>query len=154
SSFSDTMLRHAQDLAHRLVQMRQLGPNSLVVELASNDGYLLKNFLFEGVPVLGIEPAANVARAAEAVSVRTLFCVFSFNLAREMQLQGDSAAVGIDNYVWAHVDDLNGFDEGIRVLLKPQGVAVIEVPYVKDMLDRCEFDPIYHGPFCYFSVTA
>jgi len=154
SSFSDTMLQHAQETAHRLIKSRDLNARSLVVELGSNDGYLLQYFVEKGIPVLGIEPAQNVAEVAETRGVRTLCEFFGKRLARELRGQGQYADVIIANNVLAHVADLNGFVEGIHILLNEEGVAIIEVPYMKDMIDRCEFDQIYHEHLCYFSLTS
>jgi SAM-dependent methyltransferase len=155
SSYSDTMLAHARELADRMVRSRRLGSGSLVVEAASNDGYLLRNYQAAGVPVLGIEPARNVARhAREQHGVPTREEFFTAEFARRLAAEGLRADVFHAHNVLAHVPDLNGFVEGAREVLKPGGVAVVEVPYVKDMLDGCEFDTIYHEHLCYFSLTA
>lgn len=150
SSFSDTMLGHAQDHVSRLIDMQRLGPESLAVEIASNDGYLLQYFVKAGVPVLGIEPARNIAKVAQDKGVRTVSEFFG----RELAATLPKADVVIANNVLAHVADLNGFVAGIKTILKPEGVATIEVPYVKEVVDRCEFDTIYHEHLCYFSVTS
>jgi len=154
SSFSNALLRHSRDNALDLIERRTLDKQSLVVELASNDGYLLKNYVEKGIPVLGIDPAEGPAREAEKINVPTLNTFFTVELARELRDQGRLADVIHGNNVLAHVEDTNGFVEGVRELLKPQGVAVIEAPYVKDLIDHCEFDTIYHEHLCYFSVTA
>lgn len=154
SSFSDTLLQHSRANAIELIAMRQLGAASLVVELASNDGYLLKNFVDRGVPVLGIDPADGPARAARKIGVPTLCEFFTRALAEKLRGEGHAADVIIGNNVLAHVPDTNGFVSGIRSLLKDNGVAVIEVPYVKDLVDHTEFDTIYHEHLCYFSITA
>ena len=155
SSFSDTMLRHAEDIAARLIKSRGLGPTSLVVEVASNDGYLLQYYKQAGVPVLGIEPATNIARIAEAErGVSTICDFFGAALGERLASEGRRADVIHANNVLAHVADLNGFMRGITRLLKDDGVVVVEVPYVKDMIDRCEFDTIYHEHLSYFSLTA
>ena len=155
SSFSDTMLRHAQELVSRLIVSRRLDNNSLVIEVASNDGYLLQYYRQEGIPVLGIEPAVNVARVAqEELGIRTLCEFFGEELARQLKERGEQADVIHAHNVLAHVADLNGFIRGIQWLLKDNGLAVIEVPYVKDLIDHCEFDTIYHEHLCYFSLTA
>ncbi len=155
SSFSDTMLRHARALAERMVEQRSLDGKSLVVEVASNDGYLLQFYRERGVRVLGIEPALNVARVAEEErGIPTLTEFFGDALARRLADEGRRADVLHAHNVLAHVADLNGFVRGIAVVLGEGGVAVIEVPYVKDMVDRCEFDTIYHEHLCYFSLTA
>lgn len=155
SSFSDTMLCHAQNLVEELIAARRLGAASLVVEIASNDGYLLQYYRQAGVPVLGIEPALNIARVAqEERGIPTLAEFFGLDLAERLRDEGKQADVIHAHNVLAHVADLNGFVEGIRTLLKADGVAVIEVPYVKEMIDHCEFDTIYHEHLCYFSLTA
>jgi SAM-dependent methyltransferase len=154
SSFSDTMLRHAQSLVVGLIAERQLGSGSLVIEVASNDGYLLQYYQQAGVPVLGIEPAANIAREAVKHGVPTMVEFFGQELAEQLRAKGERADVIHAHNVLAHVADLNGFVEGIKVLLKDDGVAVIEAPYVKDLIDHCEFDTIYHEHLCYFSLTA
>ena len=155
SSFSDTILKHAEQIASRMIQSRELGPNSLAAEVASNDGYLLQFYRRKGVPVLGIEPAKNVARVAQAErGIRTLCEFFGKKLAEELRAKGERADVLHANNVLAHVADLNGVVSGMQILLKDDGVAVIEVPYVKEMIDRCEFDTIYHEHLCYFSLTA
>ena len=137
-----------------LVEQRNLGPDSLVVELASNDGYLLKNFVEHGVPVLGIDPAPDQAEAAEAIGVPTLAEFFGAELATKLVDEGKRADVIIANNVMAHVPDLNGFVEGMAILLRDDGVVTIENPYVRDLIEHAEFDTIYHEHFCYFSCTA
>lgn len=155
SSFSETMLRHAAELAMQVIRYENLGPESLVVEAASNDGYLLKNYAAAGVQVLGVEPARNVARVAvERHGIPTRAEFFTCDYAAQLVAEGLHADVFHAHNVLAHVPDLNGFVAGVRTLLKPTGVAVIEAPYVKDMLDHCEFDTIYHEHLCYFSLTA
>lgn len=155
SSYSDTMLDHAETLARRVTKMRGLNGRSLVVEIASNDGYLLQNYKRAGVPVLGIEPAANVARVArEERGIATLNEFFGAELAAVLKAEGERGDVVHAHNVLAHVADLNGFVRGLQLLLKDEGVAIIEAPYVKEMIDRCEFDTIYHEHLCYFSLTA
>jgi SAM-dependent methyltransferase len=154
SSFSDHLLKHSRDNALSLIASRRLGPASLVVELASNDGYLLKNFVEKGVPVLGIDPAPGPARAAEKVGVPTLNTFFTRDLAAQLVREGKRADVVIGNNVLAHVADTNGFVQGIAMLLKEGGTTSIEVPYLRDLIDHCEFDTIYHEHLCYFSVMA
>lgn len=155
SSFSDSMLHHVQELVRRLIPSRRLTGNSLVVEVASNDGYLLQYYKQVGIPVLGIEPATNVAQVAqEQRGIPTLCEFFGETLAQRLRNQGQRADVVHAHNVLAHVADLHGFVQGIRLLLKDHGVAIIEVPYVKDMIDRCEFDTVYHEHLCYFSLTA
>lgn len=155
SSFSDAMLRHAQSLVGQLIRSRHLNSNSLAVEVASNDGYLLQYYKQANIPVLGVEPAVNIARVARAErGIPTLCEFFGSALAQRLVDEGRPADVIHANNVLAHVADLNGFVEGIRILLQDDGVAVIEVPYIKDLMDRCEFDTIYHEHLCYFSLTA
>jgi SAM-dependent methyltransferase len=154
SSFSDTVLQNAREVVERLIPSRRLGCNSLVVEIASNDGYLLQYYHRQGIPVLGIEPAVNVAQVAEERGIRTLCEFFGEELAQELKERGTQADVIHAHNVLAHVADLNGFVRGIQLLLKDDGLAVIEVPYVKDLIDHCEFDTIYHEHLCYFSLTA
>jgi hypothetical protein len=155
SSFSDTMLRHAQTIVERVLASRTLDANSLAVEIASNDGYLLQYYKNAGIPVLGIEPAVNIARVAQDErGIRTMTDFFGAETAERLVEQGERADVIHANNVLAHVPDLNGFARGLRLLLKPEGVAIIEVPYVKDLIDRCEFDTIYHEHLSYFSLTA
>ena len=154
SSFSDALLAHSRENALSLIQQRNLTADSLVVELASNDGYLLKNFVEEGIPVLGIDPADGPVRAAEKIGVPTLNTFFDTQLAEKLRNEGKRADVMIANNVLAHVPDTNGFVKGIKTLLKDDGVAVIEVPYLCDLIEHTEFDTIYHEHLCYFSVTA
>jgi len=154
SSFSDALLRHSRANALELIAERGLGPTSLAVELASNDGYLLKNYVEQGIPVLGIDPAEGPAREAEKIGVTTLQTFFTAALARQLADEGRRADVIHANNVLAHVADTNGFVAGIASLLKEEGVAVIEVPYVRDLIEHVEFDTIYHEHLCYFSVTA
>ncbi|MGQ4647529.1 methyltransferase domain-containing protein [Lyngbya aestuarii] len=154
SSISPSLLKHFGDSAKALIQSRQLGANSFVIEAASNDGYMLKNFVEAGIPVLGIDPASGPAEAAQQAGIPTLCTFFTEELAKKLRFEGKEADVFLANNVLAHVPDLNGFVEGISILLKDTGVAVIEVPYVVDLVDHCEFDTIYHQHLCYFSVTA
>ena len=155
SSFSDTMLHHARELAEHLIARQRLHGTSLVVEVASNDGYLLQHYKHAGVPVLGVEPAVNIARVARAErDIPTLCDFFSESLAKQLRQEGRAADVIHANNVLAHVPDLNGVVRGLKILLKDAGLAVVEVPYLKDMIERRAFDTIYHEHLCYFSLTA
>jgi SAM-dependent methyltransferase len=155
SSFSETMLRHSRTLAGRIIRSRRIRQDSLVLEIGSNDGYLLQFYRRAGIPVLGIEPAENIARMAVCQrGIPTLREFFGIALARSMARTGRLADVVHANNVLAHVPDLNGFVAGMAIVLKADGVAVIEVPYVRDLIDRVEFDTIYHEHLCYFSLTA
>jgi SAM-dependent methyltransferase len=154
SSFSDTMLAHAEALTGRLIADRHLDRTSLAVEIASNDGYLLQYYRQAGIPVLGIEPARNIAQVAEERGIPTIAEFFNAAVATRLAATGRRADVMHANNVLAHVADLNGVVEGIGILLKEDGVAVIETPYVKEMIDHGEFDTIYHEHLCYYSLTA
>ena len=154
SSFSDTMVRSAGDLVGRLVQDRGLGPDSLALEVASNDGYLLRHYLAAGVPVLGVEPARNIATQAEAAGIPTLCEFFGRDVGARLRDEGRLADTVHANNVVAHVPDLNGLFAGFESVLKPGGLLVIEVPHVLDMVERLEFDTIYHEHVFYFSLLA
>ncbi|MEB3882587.1 class I SAM-dependent methyltransferase [Lyngbya sp. CCY1209] len=154
SSVSASLLKHFGDSAKAIIESRKLDGNSMVIEAASNDGYMLKNFVEKGIPVLGIDPAAGPVESAQKAGVPTLHDFFTKDLAKKLKSEGKEADVFLGNNVLAHVPDLNGFVGGIATLLKADGVAVIEAPYVVDLVDHCEFDTIYHQHLCYFSVTA
>ncbi|MGA9119720.1 MAG: class I SAM-dependent methyltransferase [Bacteroidota bacterium] len=155
SSVSTSLLRHFRDSALDIIERRRLNSSSLVIEAASNDGYMLKNFAERGIPVLGIDPADGPAKLAVEAGIPTMNTFFTEQLAKDLkQKEGKAADVFLANNVLAHVPDLNGFVKGIRELLKPTGVAVIEAPYLVDLINHCEFDTIYHQHLCYFSVTA
>jgi SAM-dependent methyltransferase len=154
SSVSQSLLRHFRESALHIMETRPLDGGSLVIEAASNDGYMLKNFAERGIPVLGIDPSKAPATAAQEAGIPTMITFFTTDLARQLAAEGKRADVFLANNVLAHVPDLNGFVEGIKTILKPTGVAVIEFPYVVDLVDHVEFDTIYHQHLCYFSVTA
>jgi SAM-dependent methyltransferase len=154
SSFTDTLLRHSEANVKERIAERKLGSGSLVIELASNDGYLLQYYKAGGVPVLGIDPAPGPVAAARAKGIETLEAFFGVEFAKKLAAEGRRADVIHANNVLAHVADTNGFVEGIATLLKDDGVAVIECPYVKDLIEHGEFDTIYHEHLCYFSITA
>lgn len=154
SSFADTTIRNAEQLVSRLIQRFGLNSGSLAVEIASNDGYLLKHYLDRGIPVLGIEPARNIAAVARDRGINTLCEFFGRDLALRLQAEGIKADVIHANNVLAHVADLNGVVEGMAILLTDSGIASVEVPWVKDMVENVEFDTIYHEHLCYFSLTA
>jgi SAM-dependent methyltransferase len=154
SSVSDAFVEHSRVIAERLIAQRGLGPDSLVIELASNDGYLLQHYARAGVPVLGIDPARNIAEVATARGVPTLAEFFTRDLADELATSGRMADVVHANNVIAHIPDLNGFVAGIARILKPEGVAVIETPYLRELVERLEFDTIYHEHLFYHSLTA
>src|SRR3989344_1258914 len=154
SSVSDTVLKNARDLVERIIRMRSLTEHSMVLEIASNDGYLLKNYREHSVPVLGIEPARNVAAIAENRGVPTVTEFFDEKLAASLTARHGHADVIHANNVVAHVEDLRGVVAGIATLLKPGGIAIVENHYVKDLIDHTEFDSIYHEHLCYYSMTA
>ena len=153
SSYSESWLRHAHDYVERVTERFNLDSTSNVVEIASNDGYLLQYFKDRGVPVLGIEPARNVAAAAEAAGIPTLVEFFGRKTGERL---GASEAVDllVANNVLAHVPDLNGFVAGVRAVLKPGGVATIEFPHLLRLIEHTEFDTIYHEHVSYFSFLA
>jgi SAM-dependent methyltransferase len=154
SSFSDAVMTHSRRHALGLVRSRKLGTDSLVVELASNDGYLLRNFVEVGVPVLGIDPAPDQAAAAEAAGVPTIAEFFGRSLAWKLVAQGRRADVIIANNVMAHVPDLDDFVGGMAVLLADDGLITVENPWVGDLVAHAEFDTIYHEHVCYYSCTS
>jgi len=154
SSFSDAMLAHSKELATRVAKERRLGAGDLVVEVASNDGYLLQYYKELGVGVLGIEPAQNIAKVATERGIPTIAEFFGRELADRLSTEGKRAAVVHANNVMAHVPDINHFAAGIFSVLADEGAAFIEVPYVREMINRCEFDTIYHEHVFYFSLTA
>ena len=154
SSFSPALLKHSRENVLARIAERDLGEDSLVIELASNDGYLLKNYVEHGIDVLGIDPADGPADAARKVGVPTMCDFFTLDLAKQLAAEGKSADIIHGNNVLAHVADTNGFVAGIATLLKPNGVAVIEAPYLKPLIEHVEFDTIYHEHLLYLSVTA
>jgi SAM-dependent methyltransferase len=154
SSYSDDWLAHASAYCDMARRRFALNASSLVVELASNDGYLLKNFLTVGVPVLGIDPSDTVAAAAEKIGVPTLVEFFGRKLAGELAAQGRQADLIIANNVLAHVPDLNDFVAGIALLLRSNGSATIEFPHLLELIEHVEFDTIYHEHYSYFSLYA
>jgi len=154
SSYSDEWLAHAKRYADMARRRFGLGPGSLVVELASNDGYLLKNFVDEGIPVLGIDPSDTVARAAGKIGVLTLVEFFGESVARRLASEGRHADLIIGNNVLAHVPRLNDFVAGIATLLKPTGTVTIEFPHLLKLIEHVEFDTIYHEHFSYLSLYS
>jgi hypothetical protein len=154
SSYSDDWLAHAKAYCEMAQKRFALGPLSLVVELASNDGYLLKNFLKMGIAVLGIDPSATVAAAAEKIGVPTLVQFFGESVAQELARQGRQADLIIANNVLAHVPQLNDFVAGLTLLLCPSGSVTIEFPHLLELIRQVEFDTIYHEHYSYFSLYA
>ena len=154
SSYSDSWVDHAHRFANVTTAQLGLGRQSLVVEVGSNDGYLLQHFAATGIPVLGIEPAANVAAAAEARGIPTLVRFFGADLARELVADGRRADLLIGNNVLAQVPALNDFVAGLAALLAPDGLLTLEFPHLQRLLDENQFDTIYHEHFSYFSLSS
>jgi SAM-dependent methyltransferase len=154
SAYSDSWVEHAREYVDMVTRRAALTPDSLVVELASNDGYLLQHFLPKGIPVLGIDPAANVARAAEERGVPTLVDFFGVELAEQLVGERRQADLVIGNNVLAQVPDLNDFVRGVAILLAPGGTATFEFPHLARLLEGLQYDTIYHEHFSYFSLTT
>ena len=154
SSFSDSWLAHAKAYVDMITPRFSLGKNSKVVEIASNDGYLLQNFVARGIPVLGVEPAANVAEVAKRKGIQTKVLFFGEKTARDLVEDGWSADLIIGNNVLAHVPELNDFVRGLKLLLKPSGLVTMEFPHLLQLMNQSQFDTIYHEHFSYFSFLA
>jgi SAM-dependent methyltransferase len=154
SSYSDSWLKHSETYSNKMIERFGLNEASFVVEVASNDGYLLQYFVRQNVPVLGIEPAANVAKVALEKRVPTLVRFFGVELAKELTAEGRSADLILGNNVLAQVPDLNDFVEGLKIMLKPQGVLTLEFPHLLRLIEHNEFDTIYHEHFSYFSLLT
>jgi len=154
SSFSDALCDHAARHVEGLLTSRSLDGTHFAVEVASNDGYLLRNFVAAGVPVLGIDPSPGPAQAAEAIGVPTLVDFFGVDVARRIRDEHGLADVIVANNVMAHVPDLNDLVGGFAALLADDGVLTVENPWVRDLVEHVEFDTIYHEHFCYFSCSS
>jgi SAM-dependent methyltransferase len=155
SSYAESWVQHAKDYTEMIVKRLGLTKESFVVELASNDGYLLQHFIARGIPVLGVEPAANVAKVAvEEKKVPTLVKFFGVQTAREMAAEGKHADLILGNNVLAQVPDVNDFVGGIKLLLKRNGVVTIEFPHLLRLMAENQFDTIYHEHFFYFSFIS
>jgi 2-polyprenyl-3-methyl-5-hydroxy-6-metoxy-1,4-benzoquinol methylase len=154
SSFSDSWLLHCQRYCYEMAERFQLTARSFVIEVASNDGYLLQYFVAQGIPVLGIEPAANVARVAVEKGIPTLVEFFSKRLAEQLVSSGRQADLVVGNNVLAQVPDLNDFVAALAMVLKPAGVLTLEFPHLLRLIEWNEFDTIYHEHFSYFSFTT
>ncbi len=154
SSFSDSWLAHAKAYVDMIVGRFGLDLSSKVVEIASNDGYLLQNFVSRGIPVLGVEPASNIAEVAKKKGIQTKVAFFGENTARDVAADGWAADLIIGNNVLAHVPDLNDFVNGLKVLLKPTGLITMEFPHLLQLMQQNQFDTIYHEHFSYFSFLA
>jgi len=154
SSFSESWLRHASEYATQASGRFELNGETSVMEIGSNDGYLLQYFKFRGIPVLGIEPAENVARAAEGKGIPTISRFFGMQMARELASDGRQADLLIGNNVLAHVPDLNDFVAGMKLVLKPRGIISMEFPHLLQLIESSQFDTIYHEHFSYFSFCT
>lgn len=154
SSFSDSWLRHASDYVDAMIARFGFNASSQIVEIASNDGYLLQYFKAKNIPVLGIEPAANVAKAAEEKGIPSVVKFFGRQTAQELAAEGRSADLLLGNNVLAHVPDLNDFVAGMKILLKPDGILTMEFPHLMRLMAKNQFDTIYHEHFSYFSFLT
>lgn len=154
SSTSSSWLEHAADYARMITERLQLGPESFVIEVASNDGYLLKNFVAAGIPCLGIEPTAGTAAAAEELGIPVLREFFGAALGRQLADGGRSADLIAGNNVYAHVPDINDFTRGLAAALKPEGTVTLEFPHLVPLIEQTQFDTIYHEHFSYLSLTT
>ena len=154
SSFSDSWLAHAKSYVNMIVERFRLDQETKVVEIASNDGYLLQNFVARGIPVLGVEPAANVAEVAKQKGINTQVAFFGEKTALDLAAEGWAADLIIGNNVLAHVPGLNDFVKGLEILLKPTGLITMEFPHLLHLMEQNQFDTIYHEHFSYFSFLA
>ena len=154
SSYSDSWVEHARIYTDQMIELLGLDARSQVVELASNDGYLLQHFVARGIPALGIEPAGNVAEVAIRKGVRTVVKFFGENTARELAAAGEQADLLLGNNVFAQVPDLNDFVKGMKLLLRPKGTITMEFPHLLRTVQENQFDQIYHEHFSYFSLTT
>jgi SAM-dependent methyltransferase len=154
SSYSDSWLRHCEKYCDKMIARFGLNPQSFVIEVASNDGYLLQYFLQRSISVMGIEPARNVAKVAVEKGVPTLVRFFGAHMAEELAAQGQCADLVVGNNVLAQVPNLNDFVEGLKTILKPTGVLTLEFPHLLRLIERNEFDTIYHEHFSYFSLLT
>ena len=154
SSFSDALLRHAREAVERYIRDFSLNSQNHVVEIASNDGYLLQNFTKANIPCLGIEPAANIAKVAREKGIETLVEFFGNDISKKLAASGKKADLILGNNVFAHAPNTNDFVSGLKTLLQPKGRIILEFPYAIDLIEHTEFDTIYHEHVFYFTVTA
>ena len=154
SSYSESWLKHAKAYTEMIVERFGLNQNHQVIEIASNDGYLLQNFVDKGIPVLGIEPAENIAKVAEEKGIPSLIKFFGVQTAKELVIQGIKADLLIGNNVLAHVPNLNDFIAGLKIILNPNGILTMEFPHVLQLIQQNQFDTIYHEHFSYFSFLT
>jgi 2-polyprenyl-3-methyl-5-hydroxy-6-metoxy-1,4-benzoquinol methylase len=154
SSYSDTLLNHSKEYTDLMITRFGFDSQSHVIEIASNDGYLLQYFKNKGVPVLGVEPAKNVAKAARDAGIPTVVKFFGIQTAKELVNDSKQGDLIIGNNVLAHVPDLNDFVQGLKILLAPKGIITIEFPHLMRLIEQRQFDTIYHEHFSYFSFTT
>lgn len=154
SSYSESWLKHVKNYTDQIVDRFKFNQDSQVIEIASNDGYLLQYFVEKGIPVLGIEPAANIAKEAQAKGISTLIKFFGVQTAKELVVQGTQADLLIGNNVLAHVPNLNDFIAGLKIILKPNGILTMEFPHILQLIEQNQFDTIYHEHFSYFSFLT
>lgn len=154
SSVSKSWLVHAAEYAQAITARLQLSPSSLVIEVAANDGYLLKNFVAMDIPCLGIEPTASTAAAAEKLGIPILREFFGVSCAQTLVAQGKQADLVLGNNVYAHVPDINDFTAGLRMALKPEGTVTLEFPHLMRLLEQTQFDTVYHEHFSYLSLQT
>jgi len=154
SSYSKTWLEHSEEYVKKMKKRFNLDSNNLVMEIASNDGYLLQYFKKYKIPVLGIEPAINVSKIAKKRKIPTITKFFNTKLAKELTKSGKQPDLLIGNNVLAHVPELNDFVEGLKIILKPDGIITLEFPHLLQLIDKNQFDTIYHEHFSYFSLIT
>ncbi len=154
SSYSSTWLHHAENYVNMMIERFGFNERNQIIEIASNDGYLLQFFKKKNIPILGIEPAVNVAKVAKEKGIPTLTKFFSVNTANELKKESTLADLIIGNNVLAHVPDLNDFVKGLKILLKPTGIITLEFPHILQLIQKNQFDTIYHEHFSYFSLLT
>ena len=154
SSYSESWLKHAKDYTSLMIDRFGFDARSQVIEIASNDGYLLKYFKEKNIPVLGIEPAGNVAKVAKEAGIPTIVKFFGIKTARELAAEGKLADLLLGNNVLAHVPDINDFVAGMKIVLKPKGVITMEFPHLMRLMDERQFDTIYHEHYSYLSLLS
>ena len=152
SSYSSTWLQHAENYVNMMIEKFSFDERNIVIEIASNDGYLLQFFKKKNIPILGIEPAVNVAKVAKEKGIPTITKFFSVDTANELKKEGKVADLIIGNNVLAHVPNLNDFVKGLKILLKPTGIITLEFPHILQLIQKNQFDTIYHEHFSYFSL--
>ena len=154
SSASSSWLLHAKEYSNKIIKNLSLNEESFVIEIASNDGYLLRNFINANIPCMGIEPTKNTAEVAEKLNIPVLKKFFNEDLGKQLALEGKKTDLIIGNNVYAHVPDINDFTRGLKAILKPDGVITLEFPHLMTLIEKSQFDTIYHEHFSYLSLTS